>query len=239
MSQHVRKLLSAYLDGELPVSEFVLVETHIESCLECKAELQALQKLKSTLQNPKLYHKASPELHKRMQEKCESRREIISPRFFSFAAALAVVCVSLFLGYQYRGGTQDTLTQAIVDSHLRSLTAGHLFDVESTDQHTVKPWFSGKLDFAPIVKDLASVGFPLVGGRLDILDGVIVAALIYKRNGHIINLYQRPRSVRSMPVSRTIKGYNLEIWTESDLEFFVISDLNSTELNTFIESFKK
>ncbi len=126
------------------------------------------------------------------------------------------------------------LAEQVVSSHIRSLMANHLSDVVSTDQHTVKPWFSGKLDFAPVVKDLAPKGFPLVGGRLDYINNHSAAALVYKRRQHTINLFLWPSSESdSSPRSITIKGFNVVEWTHSHMAYWAVSDLNADELTEF------
>jgi anti-sigma factor RsiW len=131
---------------------------------------------------------------------------------------------------------QLALAEEAVSSHIRSLMANHLADVASTDQHTVKPWFNGKLDFSPPVKDLAEEGFPLTGGRLDYLEGRPVAGLLHRRNRHIINLFVWPSSRSgSRPEAFSIKGYNVVHWTESGMTFWAVSDLNRKELDQFAQ----
>src|SRR5262249_17746421 len=134
----------------------------------------------------------------------------------------------------------DAATEEAVSDHVRSLMAGHLFDVQSTDQHTVKPWFLGKLDFAPPVVDLAPVGFPLVGGRLDYLDGRPAAALVYQRRQHTINVFvaadgaspDRPAEERS------VRGFHVRHWTGGGMAFWAVSDVNDAELSAFVRAFR-
>jgi anti-sigma factor RsiW len=129
-----------------------------------------------------------------------------------------------------------SLERQMVDSHLRSLLAGHLVDVPSSDRHTVKPWFQGKLSFAPAVPDLAAEGFPLVGGRLDVIDGKPAAALVYKRREHVVNLWIAPDSGADRGIeSREVDGFHLLHWRKDQLAHWAISDVNEAELREFAE----
>jgi anti-sigma factor RsiW len=148
---------------------------------------------------------------------------------------LIVVSVALF--QTTRAARTDAIVDQVVANHVRSLLAAHLVDVVSSDQHTVKPWFDGKIDFAPEVRDLSANGFPLVGGRLDYLDGKTVAALVYQRNKHPINLVITPTTTSrsASPSATTRRGYNILAWTNNGMKYWAISDLNQTELHEFTE----
>ena len=136
-----------------------------------------------------------------------------------------------------RAARTDAIVDQVVANHVRSLLAAHLVDVVSSDQHTVKPWFDGKIDFAPEVRDLSANGFPLVGGRLDYLDGKTVVALVYQRNKHPINLFITPAvtSRSTSPTAATRRGYNVFSWTNNGMKYWAVSDLNQAELGEFTE----
>ena len=128
----------------------------------------------------------------------------------------------------------------VVSAHLRSLQADHLTDVPSTDQHTVKPWFNGKLDVAPPVVDLTAQGFTLLGGRLDYIDGKAVAAIVYRRRVHVINLFvaQAADMERAAVRSEMVQGFNVRRWTDQGLRFIAISDIGPDELAEFSDKFE-
>jgi anti-sigma factor RsiW len=154
------------------------------------------------------------------------------------AAFACGVIASLALGTFYAAPSdEDRLSQEVIGGHLRSLMVAHLADVASTDQHTVKPWFSGKLDFSPPVHDLANQGFPLMGGRLDYLDQRRVAALVYRRQQHTINLFVWPSGDKSTRAVKSLsrQGFNMTDWSDSGMQFWAISDLGPGELQTFTQ----
>jgi anti-sigma factor RsiW len=203
--------------------------------------------LKKSLKQDSLFFTAPPELRRRIKAELRSQIET-APRwnFWNWnwlttaTTGVATACLALLLTLTLtRPSAQQRLTQEIVSGNIRSLMANHMLDVVSTDQHTVKPWFNGKLDFSPPVKDLAAQEFPLIGGRLDYIGGRSVAALVFHRNKHVINLFIWPVNEKdSNPaVDASIQGYNVIHWSEADMTFWAASDLNEKELMEFAQDF--
>jgi len=244
-------LLHGYLDGELDVVRAVEFEEHLKACPVCAGELREQQDLRQSLRSANLYERAPASLRTRIraelpggQARQAQRKLIPMPRraALNWLAAAAAIVVAFILGVRVIpnlvGQRQtDLLAQEMAANHIRSLQPGHLYDVESTDQHTVKPWFDGKLDFAPPVVDLAPAGFPLLGGRLDYADGRPVAALVYQRQKHLINVFIWPieSSSAKLPGIQTIQGYNLVFWQRDGMYFCAASDLNVAELGEFVQ----
>jgi anti-sigma factor RsiW len=230
-----RTTIHGYFDGELDAVRSAEFERHLEHCAECQSVLEGIQSLHTQLRHSNLYEHASPELHDRIRKQLAqetspgpvklaySWRRFLVPAFGTLAAVAAVIAVMLFVIPSDR---QSALTAELIDAHVRSLQPGHLLDVESTDQHTVKPWFDGKLDFIPPVADYAAQGFPLVGGRLDVVDGHDIAALVYARRKHYINVFVWPYREKE-PIAETSgsrQGYNWVTWQSGDMQFCLVSD---------------
>lgn len=244
--QETRELFDAYVDGELDLVQSLDVERHLESCAECHARVAQVEAVRSAVQTDSHYFLAPAGLEKRIraqlllpgdgQPQKVPPKKLLGWRLAAFAASIGALAVftAILVATLWRPSEADTLAKQVVSSHIRSLMANHLADVPSSDQHTVKPWFNGKLDFSPPVKDLKAEGFPLIGGRLDYLDARPVAALLYRRNRHTINLFIWP-TPQSDAGSRTFtaNGYNVIHWTESGMTYWAVSDLNSRELNEF------
>ena len=240
-----RDLVQAYLDRELDLAKSLEMEQHFRECVPCSTASEEGRRLRTALNEGGLYFNAPPGLHKRIRAvtRAEARSNARPRSFrwravtFGLPAALAAVIALSIVPLLRRPMTTDLLADEIVSGHVRSMMADHLTDVPSSDKHTVKPWFDGKLDFSPAVVDLADHGFPLVGGRLDYLGNRSVAALVYARQKHFINLFVWPSSheeTRDAPKSSR-HGLNLIHWNASEMTYWVVSDLNPAELGEFAD----
>jgi anti-sigma factor RsiW len=230
----VERDLDAYVDRELDDESARRVRDHLDGCASCRervAERDALGRLVREAQ----YYPAPDRLRARVSMQTERSRSFRQLLTWA-AAAVLVVSVGGGITMMRSGATHtDALAEDVVDSHVRSMMANHLFDVQSTDRHTVKPWFLGKLDFSPPVVDLAASGFPLLGGRLDFLDGRPVAALVYQRRQHTINVFVSVASDRASAAidARTIRGFHVRHWMRDGMSFWAVSDVNDAELTEF------
>jgi anti-sigma factor RsiW len=233
-------LIHPYIDGELDAANATDMEQHLRECEECRSAELRIRSLRTALANSSPGFRAPSQL--RADIRSAIRRETKStgdsqPTWLGWlapVAALALLIIgSVFL--QNSRATRDRIVDEVIADHVRSLLATHLVDVASSDQHTVKPWFNGKIDFAPEVRDFAGEGFPLIGGRLDYLKGETVVALVYRRNQHPINLLVMPaqgtRDTR--PSGLTRRGYNVQHWIRHEMEYWAVSDVNADELRQF------
>jgi anti-sigma factor RsiW len=239
--EKIRELLHAYADGELDLATAREAERHLESCADCRGIEKAIRESRAALTGDAVAYRAPAHLRKRvraaLRQEARSTQQTLSPwLMFATGAAFAAALVTAVLFQTTRSAGSNTIVDQVVADHVRSLLATHLVDVASSDQHTVKPWFDGKIDFAPAVRDLSAEGFPLVGGRLDYLDGKTVVALIYQRNKHPINLFitPAPGNRDTSPIAATRRGYNVFSWTRSEMNYWAVSDLNQPELRQFI-----
>ena len=245
--QDLRLLLHAYLDDELGAADGLAVARHLAECVDCMQRVRMFTRTRDDLRKADLYRPAPAALRGRIAKQWP--RSVVAPaasprRSWSQAlAALAALCVIavLFAGWQTlqlrRQGGAALVAEAVSD-HVRSLLPGHLIDVRTSDEHTVKPWFDGRVDFSPQVKDLTAEGFELVGGRLDVLDGRQVAALVYKRHLHVINVFQWPGGATAPDPPQTRDGYHVLEWNEAGLRFVAVSSVAESDLQTFVRAFR-
>ena len=238
------KLLGPYRDGELDLTTCLKLEEHMAECPVCRQKLEQEQELVDVIRSETPRYTASPFLKTRIQAALRSESAApetmhwwkqLSPAWLSSGlAGAAVVLVLLAIGLSSMAGIPE-LDQDAIANHVRSLQASHLMDVVSTDQHTVKPWFAGKLDYSPQVVDLGLSGYPLIGGRLDVLDHRDVAAIIYQRRKHYINLFIWPADTDSLHGQLyNENGYHALGWTKSGMNYLAVSELGEKELRDFI-----
>jgi anti-sigma factor (TIGR02949 family) len=240
-----RPLLDPYLDDELAEGERATLREHIEGCAECGPEAAAIERLRADIRRAVPAHRAPPAL--RQQIRSALRREAggasamaRTPGWLAYAASILIaVAVGsggtwVMTGERQQSGIGDEL----IDSHLRSLLADHLTDVASSDKHTVKPWFAGRTDLSPPGVDLAAEGFPLIGGRLDLIQGKPVPALVYRAGKHVINVFVLPTRTGDHAETVTRRGYTLNHWNEGDLGYWAVSDAAPDEFSKFEHAFR-
>jgi len=247
-----RELLDAYHDGELMPEELAAVRDHTAGCAECTEALESLTTMSRLLEEGLVRYSAPDVLKARIRsalsrdaalDEPEPRRSATVSRWTRMVAAgLGIAIASsaaTVLVTSGRGATQPVAGDVLA-SHVRSLMPGHLVDVASTNQHNVKPWFNGRVDLSPTVPDLDSAAFPLVGGRLDYVAGRRVAAVVYGRRQHLINVYSWPEAGADRATSSTtVQGYHLMNWRVAGVESWVVSDLNASELADFAERYRR
>jgi anti-sigma factor RsiW len=240
------RLIGALHDEELDVVQQVEVESHVRGCAACSTRFEAAEALSAAIRAAAPRYEPPPELLRRLAaiEPPRGDRVVARPlkwqRWAGLAAAaiLLLVCGITIGVMQSRraGGGADALVQDVVAAHVRSLMADHLVDVASSDRHTVKPWFEGKLDFAPPVVDLTEEGFPLIGGRLEYLAGHPAAAIVYRRGQHTINLLVSPANgaASGEPQTSQTDGYSVIRWRAGGLDHVAVSTLNADDLAKFV-----
>ena len=237
-------LLHALLDNELDAGHACELETHLAICPGCAGELRVHRMMQDAISSADLRFTAPTSLRRRIEtalpatpQRATNRRAVLKG-FVMGTALSTAMAASLVVGVIRTDSDQRVLGD-VVAAHVRSLQGEHLTDVQTSDQHTVKPWFNGKLDIAPPVLDLTAQGFTLIGGRLDYVDEKTVASIVYRRRKHVINLFvtQAADSEYQPAKLNTVQGYNVVRWRAHGLELFAISDLNAEELKEFAEKF--
>ena len=259
------RLLHGYLDGELDLVRSLEIEEHLKTCPDCAQGLWNQQTLRKAFRSSSLYERAPAGLAGKIRTslaQAETQDAPASPvnepetvskitampsvtakrEVWNWLAVAAAIVLAVLLTWRMipglaGRGNSDLLAKEIVSSHIRSLQPDHLYDVKSTDQHTVKPWFNGKLDFSPPVRDLAEDGYPLVGGRLDYVDHRAVAALVYQRRQHVINVFIWPEDKQGEPAKHveSLDGYNMIFWERGGMYLCAVSDVNAGDLQQFTQ----
>jgi anti-sigma factor RsiW len=239
-----KPLLHAFADGELDFTKSLEMESHLRECQACALVQEEIRGLGLLMKDASLRLSPSASFEKRLRSavRREGQEKPATQSWWRWsmaAASLAVVALAVWAAVVIvnRPSSDTLVAQEVVASHVRSLMPQHLMDVTSSDQHTVKPWFDGKLDFSPPVKDLSQQGFELKGGRLDYIENRPVAALIYQRRQHLINVFVWPaRSGSTSATQASVsQGYNLIRWNNAGMQWWAISDLNLAELQDFVQ----
>jgi len=233
-------LITSLVDGELDAVNSALAEAHVARCEGCREEFERQQAIRTLVSNPGVAHQAPESLKRRIEALPElsARRRWSARRVGSWLApaATGAIAASAALLLLAIPSQQSVLDQQLISSHVRSLQPGHLTDVQTTNQHIVKPWFNGKIDFAPPVPELADQGFPLAGGRLDSIGGKTVAALVYHRRLHTVNLFVWRGNSRNR--TEVEDGFALAEWSEDGLRFAAVSDIPLADLREFEQLYR-
>ncbi len=243
-----RESLGSFIDGELPAEEVRIIEEHLRTCPDCAAAHRRLVETSSQLKGALMRYEAPDVLKARIRASLAETRDPTSqrslvalrrgrawPRMVAAAAVVAVVSSGLTFAAMRQRVSTNSVEQEVLASHIRSLMPGHLTDVASTDQHNVKPWFNGRVNMSPDVPRLDSLGYPLVGGRLDYVDGRNVAVVVYGRRQHVINVFSWPSPGAPEPprATSTGNGYHIIHARRSGEEVWIVSDLSLPELDEF------
>jgi anti-sigma factor RsiW len=242
----VKPLLNARMDDEVDPIQRAALDSHVETCASCTSELDELKSVSHAIRGDMPYYKAPPDLRDRVRfalrgaEYLDTNARRTDWRIWGAVAAGVVLCVLAAAPFLINARNQSQLVaEEFLSAHERALV-GRSVDVVSSDQHTVKPWFNGKLPFSPPVTDLRAEGFPLEGGRVDYAGDRPVAALVYSRRLHRIDVFVSPAAGRRTPPAHFERnGYNEISWQKDDFLFTVVSDLNNAELTAFANLLRK
>lgn len=236
------ELIGGYLDRELDLPLHLEFEHHLAACGRCSQVCAELRAQTNALRSCSPFYPAPARLERTIRKLLKkssnvewgSSRQGMAWPWFAIAASVLLVASLIWNTAGFWHAQGEAMAQTLIENHIRSLMGNHLLDVASTDQHTVKPWFSGRTDFSPEVQDFGPEGFPLVGGRLDYVDGRTVAALIYRRRQHVINLFTWPATSAYSKESQLARnGFNVLQWSDGAMTYWVVSDLDSAELREF------
>lgn len=249
-------VLHAFIDGELDLVQAAQLDAHLAGCADCKAEIERVRDVRQLIGRDGVRYTApedvraqvlaalpleaavpSPTLRADMQPRRTWDRLFRFVRDWSLVPSLAALAASAILFFNTPAPDLGIENQLLA-SHVHSMLADHLTDVQTSNQHTVKPWFNGRIDFSPPVNDLSKDGFPLVGGRVDYIGGRVVATLVYRHNGHVINLFIWPQAAGSQTDSEH-DGYNMTTWSADGLVFWAVSDVSAPDLARFRTSFMR
>jgi anti-sigma factor RsiW len=241
--EEARNLIHPLLDGELDARNAIELEAHLESCGTCATELAKLRRLRDQIASVQLRYRAPEHLRRRIESIVPQPKAHVSRRAwlegFGLGASLSAVAASAIFVLVMRNSADSPILSDVVSAHLRSLEPDHLTDVLSSDRHSVKPWFNGRLAFAPPVVDLSAQGFTLIGGRLDAISGKMVAAIVYRRRAHTINLFIAPGPAKRRPATtESVNGFTVRHWADEGLSLWAVSDINAAELEEFSNKFK-
>jgi anti-sigma factor RsiW len=242
-----QRTLHGLLDNELDAANAQACEEHLRHCAECNAAFREQQALQRAMRQEAARHAAPEALRARILADMDRATGHPGPRrrldWRAWAPGVSGLALAASLALFVMAGTgRDDVTRDLVAGHVRSLMADHLTDVETSDRHVVKPWFAGRVDFSPPVVELAGAGFPLVGGRLDYVAGRPSAALVYRRDRHVINLFVWPDAAaadRAPDRAARVDGYNVLRWAEGGLRLSAVSDVEAGELRAFAEAFMR
>jgi anti-sigma factor RsiW len=235
-------LLPAYVDGQITALRRFFLGRHLAACPSCLAEMEAIQAMRTALRTNLPMHRAAPGLAMRIASALPREapppvvRRPLRLGFAGAAMAGGFAGVALTLAVTRVAPPPDRVVADVVADHVRSMMADHLTDVATSDQHTVKPWLSARLDLSPEVKDFVAEGYPLVGGRLDYIDGHRAAAIVYRRAKHVINLFAYVSADKSdaAPHLDTQDGFNVVRWRTGGLTYIAVSDVEAAQLLVFV-----